>query len=217
MPGKPGFVNLLSLSRLKSISLSAKEALSLFIVSLSSQSSLPCIIFSLPSHFKIFHYLKIFFPSHILYGCKALVNCIFVVYMCECVYMYECVCMFVSTRPYLGKSRVFYIYPSALPLPLNDFRVKGYLIYQRYSNVYIISPEVTKASTLQTTTDLGSLAKISNTMRQHWKRARESSQFGALSPGVVLQDLYIIQVLLRTQELWWIKQTASQKTTLGVL
>lgn len=87
--------------------------------------------------------------------------------MCVCVYMCEGVCVFISTRPYLGKSWVFYIYPSALPLPLNDFRVKGYLIYQRYSSVYIISPEVTKASTLQTATDLRSLAKISNTVRQH--------------------------------------------------
>ena len=51
IPGKPGFVNLLSLTRLKSTSLSAKEALNLFIVILSSQSSLLCIIFS----FKIFH------------------------------------------------------------------------------------------------------------------------------------------------------------------
>ena len=82
IPGKPGFVNLLSLSRLKSTSVSAKEALNMFIVILSSQSSLPCIIFSLLSNFKIFHYLKVFFPSRILYGCKALVNS-----MCVCVHV----------------------------------------------------------------------------------------------------------------------------------
>ena len=107
--------------------------------------------------------------------------------MCVCV----CVCAHVHilTRPNLGKSSVFYTYQSALPLPLNDFRFKGYLTYQRYSDVYIISPEVTKVNTLQTTIDRRSPAKVSNTMRQHWKRPNESSQFGALSPKVVLQDL----------------------------
>ena len=90
IPGKPGFVNLLSLTRLKSTSLSAKEALNLFIVILSSQSSLPCIISSLPSNFKIFHYLKIFFlPLFYMDAKHWLIACV-----CVCTCVSVCVCSF---------------------------------------------------------------------------------------------------------------------------
>lgn len=88
-----------------------------------------------------------------------------------CVGMCGYVCV---NHAMFGQELGFLLYCSALPLPLNDFGVKGYLIYQRYSNVYIISPEVTKVNTLQTTIDCRFPAKISNTMRQHWKRVNAS-------------------------------------------